>query len=182
MKGIGYKLSQYRVVGVKPGFNLPEEGGLSAFEELSETSFPAKWKILYFYPKDFTFICPTEIEAFAFLNDRFRTMNAILMGGNLDNEFAKLAWRRENAALSRLNHYSFSDPKGSLVDQLEVRDSESGVPIRATFIIDGQNVVQHCSAYNLNVGRSPEETLRVLDALSTSKMCSCNRQIGGPTL
>ena len=182
MKSIGDKLSQYYVVGVKPGFNLPEENGLSAFEGLTESSFPSKWKVLYFYPKDFTFVCPTEIEAFSILADRFGAMDAILMGGNLDNEFVKLAWRRENNVLSRLNHYSFSDPKGSLVDQLEVRDKSSGVPFRATFIIDEQNIIQHCSAYNLNVGRNPEETLRALDALRSSKMCACNRQIGGLTL
>ena len=137
--------------------------------------------MLYFYPKDFTFVCPTEIVAFAKLNDEFKDRDAIVLGGSTDNEFTKLAWRREHPDLDKLNQWSFADTKGSLVDQLGVRSGE-GVAYRATFIVDPDNVIQHVSENNLNVGRNPEETLRILDGLQTDELCPCNRPAGGETL
>ncbi|MEW6097750.1 MAG: peroxiredoxin [Pseudomonadota bacterium] len=182
MKTVGDRLEPFSVVGVKPGFNHHEEGGHSAFEAITEESFPGKWKILYFYPKDFTFVCPTEIVGFARLVKDFADRDAVLLGGSTDNEFCKLAWRREHKDLNSLNHYQFADTTGALVDQLGVRDRESGVALRATFIIDPDNVIQHVSVNNLNVGRSPEEILRILDGLQTDELCPCNRSVGGATL
>jgi peroxiredoxin (alkyl hydroperoxide reductase subunit C) len=182
MKTIGDKLEAFTVTAAKPGFNLPEEKGESAFEEITERSFPGKWKVIYFYPKDFTSLCPTEIVAFAKLQRQFENRDAVLLGGSVDNEYVKLAWRREHKDLDRLNHYAFGDVKGELIDQLGVRDKESGVALRATFIVDPDNVIQHVSVNNLSVGRSPDEVLRVLDALKTGEPCACNRAPGGPTL
>src|SRR3979490_2594888 len=149
MKTIGQSLAPFSVEGVKPGFNLPEENGVSAFETITEKSFPGKWKILYFYPKDFTFVCPTEIVEFGKLATDFADRDAVLLGGSVDNEFVKLAWRREHKDLGKLNHYSCGDVKGELIDQLGVRDKEAGVALRATFIIDPDNVIQHVSVNNL---------------------------------
>jgi peroxiredoxin (alkyl hydroperoxide reductase subunit C) len=104
------------------------------------------------------------------------------MGGSVDNEFVKLAWRRANKDLDRLNHYAFGDVKGELIDQLGVRDQEAGVALRATFIVDPDNTIQHVSVNNLNVGRNPEEVLRILDGLQTDEQCACNREVGGDTL
>ncbi|TCP09550.1 peroxiredoxin [Caldimonas thermodepolymerans] len=182
MKTIGDKLEPFSVVGVKPGFNHHEENGESAFETITETSFPGKWKVIYFYPKDFTFVCPTEIVGFAKLQRDFADRDAVLMGGSTDNEFCKLGWRREHKDLSKLNHYQFADTTGSLVDQLGIRDKEAGVALRATFIVDPDNTIQHVSVNNLNVGRSPEEILRLLDGLQTDELCPCNRSVGGETL
>ena len=182
MKTVGDKLEPFRVIAVKPGFNQHEENGASAFETVSEQSFPGKWKIIYFYPKDFTFVCPTEIVAFGKLNKDFAERDAVLLGGSGDNEFSKLAWRREHSDLSKLNHYSFGDVQGSLIDMLGVRDRTEGVALRATFIVDPDNVIQHVSVNSLNVGRSPEEILRILDGLQTDELCPCNRSIGGSTL
>jgi Peroxiredoxin len=182
MKTIGEKLEAFEVMGVKPGFNHPEENGVSAFTPVNEKSFPGKWKTLYFYPKDFTFICPTEIIAFNKLSKEFLDRNAVLIGGSLDNEYAKLAWRRDHADLDKLAHWQFADPMGALIDQLGVRDSKTGVAFRATFIVDPGNIIQHVSVNNLDVGRNPEETLRILDALQTGALCICNRGIGEPTL
>lgn len=182
MKTIDDKLDAFRIIGVKPGFNQAEENGVSAFEEISESSFPGKWKVIYFYPKDFTYVCPTEIIGFDKLADQFEQRNAILMGGSTDNEFVKLAWRRENPELNKLNHYQFSDTAGALIDQLGVRDKFNGVARRATFIIDPENVIQHVSVNNELVGRNPNEILRTLDALLTEQMCACNREPGGDTL
>lgn len=182
MKTIGDKLEPFKVVGVKPGFNRPEENGHSAFEDITDESFPGKWKIIYFYPKDFTYVCPTEISGFAKLVKEFSDRDAVVLGGSTDNEFCKLGWRRDHPDLDRLNHYSFADVSGRLVDQLGVRDRVAGVALRATFIVDPENFIQHVSVNNLNVGRSPEEILRILDGLQTEELCACNRKPGGETL
>ena len=182
MKTIGEKLEAFKVVGVKPGFNNHEENGVSAFEEITESSFPGKWKVIYFYPKDFTFVCPTEIVGFNNIASDFEDRDAVLMGGSVDNEFCKLAWRREHPDLNKLGHDQFADTVGSLIDQLGIRDPENGVAYRATFIVDPDNTIQHVSVNNLNVGRNPEEVLRILDGLQTDELCACNRQAGGDTL
>lgn len=182
MKTVGDKLEAFTVTAAKPGFNEPEENGVSAFVEITEQTFSMKWKVIYFYPKDFTIVCPTEIVGFARLQKEFEDRETVLLGGSCDNEYVKLAWRRENKDLDRLNHYSFGDVKGELIDQLGVRDKEAGVALRATFIVDPDNTIQHVSVDNLNVGRSPDEVLRVLDALQTGAMCASGRAIGGATL
>lgn len=182
MKTVGDRLDPFKVAGVKPGFNLHEENGVSAFEDITESSFPGKWKVIYFYPKDFTFVCPTEIMGFNNLAQDFEDREAVLMGGSVDNEFVKLAWRREHADLSKLGHYQFGDTTGSLVDQLGIREKHEGVALRATFIVDPDNLIQHVSVNSLNVGRNPEEILRILDGLQTEKLCPCNRAVGGDTL
>ncbi len=181
MLGIGDKLPAFKVTGVKPGFMQHEEKGQSAFEEVTEASFPGKWKVIYFYPKDFTFVSPTEIAEFARLNKEFEERDAVVLGGSTDNEFVKLAWRRDHKDLAKLAHWQFADSNGSLVDGLGVRSSE-GVALRATFIVDPHNVIQHVYVTNLNVGRNPQDTLRVLDALQTDELCPCNRPVGGEVL
>jgi peroxiredoxin (alkyl hydroperoxide reductase subunit C) len=182
MKTVGEKLEPFSVPAAKPGFNQHEEGGVSAFETITESSFPGKWKVIYFYPKDFTFVCPTEIVEFGKIADELAERDTVLLGGSTDNEFSKLAWRREHADLSKLNHYSFGDPAGKLVDMLGVRDPVAGVAMRATFIVDPDNTIQHVSVNNLNVGRNPAEILRILDGLQTDELCPCNRAVGGATL
>jgi alkyl hydroperoxide reductase subunit AhpC len=181
MLGIGEKLPSFVVTGVKPGFNHHEENGVSAFEPLTETSFAGKWKVIFFYPKDFTFVCPTEIAEFARLASDFADRDAIVMGGSSDNEYVKLAWRRDHKDLDRLPIWSFADTTGALIDGLGVRSPE-GVAYRYTFVVDPDNVIQHIYANNLNVGRAPKDTLRVLDALQTDELCACNRDVGGDTL
>ena len=181
MLSIGEKLPDFEITGVKPGFNAHEENGESAFENITQESFAGKWKVIFFYPKDFTFVCPTEIVAFAKLNGDFEDRDAVLMGGSSDNEFCKLAWRREHPDLDKLPMWQFADTTGSLIDSLGIR-SEAGVAYRATFVVDPDNVIQHVYVTNLNVGRNPEDTLRVLDALQTDELCPCNRPLGGDTL
>lgn len=182
MLGIGDKLPEFSVMGVKPGFMAHEENGESAFEEITQDSFDGKWKVIFFYPKDFTFVCPTEIVEFAKLNEEFADRDAIVMGGSTDNEFCKLAWRREHPDLAQLNQWSFADTTGTLLDGLGVRDKEAGVALRATFIVDPYNVIQQVSVNSLNVGRNPKEILRLLDALQSDELCPCNRPVGGDTI
>lgn len=181
MLGVGEELKDFNIVGVKPKFENFEENGESAFEVIDKNSFQKKWKVIYFYPKDFTFICPTEITEYAELNQEFLDRDCIVLGGSTDNEHCKLAWRREHKDLKKLNQWSFADTEGTLVDALGIR-SEEGVALRATFIIDPHNIIQHVSVNNLNVGRNPNETLRILDALQTDELCPCNRPVGGDTI
>lgn len=182
MLGIGDKLPEFSVTGVKPGFMMHEENGESAFEEITQDSFEGKWKVLFYYPKDFTFVCPTEIVEFAKLNEEFADRDCVVMGGSTDNEFCKLAWRREHADLAKLNQWSFADTTGALLDGLGVRDKQAGVALRATFIVDPHNVIQQVSVNSLNVGRNPKEILRLVDALQSDELCPCNRPVGGDTI
>ncbi|ARN83366.1 peroxiredoxin [Methylocystis bryophila] len=181
MLGIGDRLPAFKVIGVKPGFNEVEEAGEQAFETITAESFARQWKIIFFYPKDFTFVCPTEIAEFARLAQDFAKRNAVVLGGSIDNEFVKLAWRRAHKDLNKLPIWQFADSKGELIDGLGIR-SPAGVAHRVTFIVDPQNVIQHVYATNLDVGRAPQDTLRVLDALQTGSLCACNRPVGGEVL
>ena len=122
MFGVGQKLPEFKIVGVKPGFNQHEENGVSAFEPVTEASFDGQWKVIFFYPKDFTFVCPTEIAEFARLNREFADRDAVVLGGSTDNEFTKLAWRRDHADLDKLPMWQFADIKlkGSRIDDTPI--------------------------------------------------------------
>lgn len=182
MKTVGQKIDAFEVVAAKPGFKEHVENGVSAFETITEQSFQGKWKIIYFWPKDFTFVCPTEIVEFNKFVPEFEDRDTVLLGGSSDNEFVKLAWRKAHPQLNDIQHYQFGDSAGHLIDMLGVRDPVAGVALRATFIIDPDNVIQYASVHNLNVGRNPSEVLRVLDALQTDELCPCNRPVGGETI
>ena len=181
MKTIGDKVTSFAVTGVKPGA-LTTEG---AFETITDKSFEGKWKVIVYYPKDFTFVCPTEIVAYDKLFQDFADRDAVLLTGSTDNEFCKLAWQNAHADLKKIKHIQFADTQRgylSLAEQLGVFNYERGAALRATFIVDPDNVIQHVTVNSLDVGRSPEETLRILDALQTGELCACNRAVGGATL
>lgn len=182
MLGVGESLPEFSIVGVKPKFNAHEEKGVSAFEPVTNKSFPGKWKVFYFYPKDFTFVCPTEIVEFAKINKDFEDRDCVVLGGSTDNEFCKLAWRREHKDLTGLNQWSFADNGGVFAAALGILDQKAKVPLRATFVVDPHNVIQHVSVNSLSVGRNPKETLRILDALQTDDLCPCNRPVGGEVI
>ena len=189
MKTVGDRLEPFVVTGVRPG--QPED----AFFDITEESFKGKWKVIVYYPKDFTFVCPTEIVAYDKLAQDFEDRDAVLLTGSTDNEFCKVAWQRAHPDLQKIRHTQFADTqrnhwneyssesvRRSLIDQLGCFYYPAGAALRATFIVDPDNVIQHVTVNNLNVGRSPEETLRVLDSLQTGELCACNRAVGGDTL
>jgi lipoyl-dependent peroxiredoxin subunit C len=179
MKTVGDKIEKFAITGVKPG--QPED----AFYTITDESFPGKWKIIVYYPKDFTFVCPTEIVAYDKLAQDFTDRDAVLLTGSTDNEFCKIAWQNAHADLRKITHTQFADTQRgelSLIEQLGVFYAPAGAALRATFIVDPDNVIQHITVNNLNVGRNPEETLRVLDACQTGELCQCNRQVGQETL
>ena len=177
MKTVGHKLEPFVVTGVNPGSDQ--------FFDITEKSFEGKWKIIVYYPKDWTFVCPTEIVAYDKLYQDFADRDAVLLTGSTDNEFCKLAWQKAHPDLAKIVHTQFADTQRgelSLIEQLGVFYAPAGAALRATFIVDPDNVIQHVTVNNLNVGRSPEETLRVLDACQSGELCQCNRQIGQDTL
>jgi peroxiredoxin (alkyl hydroperoxide reductase subunit C) len=181
MKTVHDKLEPFAITGVKPGALTGDD----AFETITEKSFEGKWKVIVYYPKDFTFVCPTEIVAYDKLAQDFADRDAVLLTGSTDNEFCKIAWRNAHEDLKKTNSWSFADTQRgelSLIEQLGVFYAPAGAALRATFIVDPNNEIQHVTVNNLNVGRSPEETLRVLDALQTGELCACNRTVGGETL
>jgi alkyl hydroperoxide reductase subunit AhpC len=152
------------------------------FAELSDRSFEGKWKVYFFWPKDFTFVCPTEIAAFGKLNREFADRDAQVLGVSTDNEYVHLAWRNQHPDLKDLPFPMIADLKRDLSQTLGVLDKQEGVALRATFIVDPQGVIRFVSVNDLSVGRNPAEVLRVLDALQTDELCPCNWKKGESTL
>jgi lipoyl-dependent peroxiredoxin subunit C len=176
MLSIGKKFPSFSLTGVV------NNDLASAFQTIDDRSFEGKWKVVFFWPKDFTFVCPTEIAAFGKLNREFADRDAQILGVSIDSEFVHLAWRKDKEELRNLPFPMVSDQKRELTTALGILDEEAGVAQRATFIVDPQGVIRFVYVTDLNVGRSPEEVLRVLDALQTDELCPCNWQKGEDTL
>ncbi len=176
MLGIGQKFPQFALTGVVG--NDMERG----FQAIDSQTHAGKWLVVFFWPKDFTFVCPTEIAAFGALNREFADRDAQLLGASTDSEFVHLAWRRDKEELRSLPFPMLSDIKRELSARLGILDPEAGVAQRATYIVDPQGVIRFVYVTDLSVGRSPEEVLRVLDGLQTDELCPCNWKKGEETL
>jgi peroxiredoxin (alkyl hydroperoxide reductase subunit C) len=153
-----------------------------AFERITDQSNKGKWKIVFFWPKDFTFVCPTEIAAFGKLNGDFNDRDAVVYGASIDSEFVHLAWRQNHADLKDLPFAMLADIKRELTTALGILDKNEGVAMRATYIVDPDGIIRFASVTDLNVGRNTQEVLRVLDALQTDELCPCNWQKGQDVL
>ena len=173
MLTVGDKFPSFDLDAVKAG---PEGlgGPGKSFTKVSSESDAGKWKIVFFWPKDFTFVCPTEIAAFAKLSGEFADRDAVVYGVSTDSEFVHLNWRVYNDDLRDLSIPMLADIKRELSAALGILDKAAGVPLRATFIVDPDGTIQWASVNGLNVGRNPAEVLRVLDALQTDELCPCN--------
>jgi lipoyl-dependent peroxiredoxin subunit C len=154
----------------------------NAFKTITDQDYPGKWKVYFFWPKDFTFVCPTEIAGFAKVNREFQDRDAQILGGSIDSEFVHLAWREHHEDLKNLPFPMLSDIKRDLCEQLGILDAAAGVAQRATFIVDPDNIIRFAYVTDLSVGRNPQEVLRVLDALQTDELCPCNWTKGEETL
>lgn len=154
----------------------------SAFSQIRHDSYQGKWLVVFFWPKDFTFVCPTEIAEFGRLNDKFADRNAQVLGASTDSEFVHLAWRQHKTELSDLPFPMLSDIKRELSQELGIIDPQAGVAQRATFIVDPDGMIRFTMVTDLRVGRNPQEVLRILDALQTDGLCGCNWQQGQDTL
>jgi lipoyl-dependent peroxiredoxin subunit C len=153
----------------------------TAFKNVTHTTHAGKWLVLFFWPKDFTFVCPTEIAEFGRKNGDFADRDAQILGASVDSEFVHLAWRRDHQDLRRLPFPMLADLRKDLSSALGILDDE-GVAKRATFIVDPEGIIRFVSVTDMNVGRNVNEVLRVLDALQTDELCPCNWQRGEDTL
>ncbi len=176
MLGVGEKFPSFSVTAtVSTDKN-------KAFDTVSDSSYPGKWKLYFFWPKDFTFVCPTEIAGFGKLNREFQDRDTQILGVSVDSEFVHLAWRNNHPDLKDLPFPMLADIKRELSEQLGILDPNAGVAQRATFIVDPEGVIRFVYVTDLSVGRSPQEVLRVLDALQTDELCPCNWQKGEATI
>jgi peroxiredoxin (alkyl hydroperoxide reductase subunit C) len=152
------------------------------FAEITNDTYAGKWQVLFFWPMDFTFICPTEIAEFGKRNADFLDRDAQVLGASTDTHFVHLAWRNNHADLKDLPYPMLADTKRELSTALGILHKEAGVALRATFIVDPQGVIRWVSVNDLSVGRNVDETLRVLDGLQTDELCPCNWKAGDETL
>jgi alkyl hydroperoxide reductase subunit AhpC len=169
---------------ILPEFKLKAVVGLEQgkeFQDISNKDFKGKWKVLFFWPMDFTFICPTEIAEFGRQNGQFLERDAQLLGASTDTHFVHLAWRKDHKDLTKLPFPMLADTKRELSTALGILHKD-GVPLRATFIVDPDNVIRWVSVNDLSVGRNVNEVLRVLDGLQTDELCPCNWEKGKTTL
>ena len=135
-----------------------------AFARITDKSDVGKWKVIFFWPKDFTFVCPTEIAAFGRINKDFNERDTVVYGVSTDSEFVHLAWRQNHVDLKALPFAMLADLKRELSQSLGIIDKSEGVCLRATFIVDPEGIIRFVSVNDLSVGRNPQEVLRVLDA------------------
>jgi peroxiredoxin (alkyl hydroperoxide reductase subunit C) len=149
-----------------------------AFVEVNNETDVGSWKVFFFYPKDFTFICPTELVEFNNMHGDFEARSAKVYGGSTDSEFVHLAWRNSDPQLGELKYPLLSDIRRDLSMSLGILERTEGICYRATFIVDPEGVIRHASINDLSVGRNPAEILRTLDALQAGGLCGCGWKKG----
>jgi alkyl hydroperoxide reductase subunit AhpC len=152
------------------------------FIDLTNEHHADKWMVMFWWPKDFTFVCPTEIAAFNNAFGEFDDRDTVLIGASTDSEFVHLAWRKENEDLSKLKFPMLADTSKSLAEDLGILEANEKIAYRATFIVDPQGIIRWINVNDLSVGRNVDEVLRVLDALQTDELCPCNWKKGEKTL
>jgi alkyl hydroperoxide reductase subunit AhpC len=176
MLTVGDRFPEYKlqaVVGLEKG---------KEFREVGSADYAGKWKVVFFWPKDFTFVCPTEIAAFGKRNRDFADRDAQLLGVSIDSEYVHLAWRKDHPDLKDLPFPMLADLKRELSGALGILHKQDGVAMRATFVVDPEGIIRFASVTDMNVGRNVEEVVRVLDALQTDELCPCNWKKGDSTL
>jgi peroxiredoxin (alkyl hydroperoxide reductase subunit C) len=176
MLTVGDRLPEFRLTAA-----VSLEKG-KEFIELTHESHPGAWKVLFLWPMDFTFVCPTEIAEFGRRYADFRDRETQVLGASTDTHFVHLAWRKDHPDLRALPFPMLADTKRELSQALGVLHKQDGVPLRATFIVDPTGIIRHVSVNDLSVGRNVDEVLRVLDALQTDELCPCNWKKGDATL
>jgi len=168
-----------------PHFNLKATVSIEsldkAFTEIDNNTYKGKWTCVFFYPKDFTFVCPTEIKGFADLDAQFKDRDCQILAASTDSEFVHMAWRKDHKDLRDLPFPMLADINKDLTRALGILDDE-GVAKRAAFLVDPEGVIRFVYVTEGSVGRNPSEVLRVLDALQTDELCPCNWNKGEETL
>lgn len=141
------------------------------FKEISLDDSKGKWRVFFFYPFDFTFVCPTEIVDFNNHYGEFKDRGAILYGASCDSEHVHLAWRKDHKDLKNISLALLADYNKELTTALGIKHKEAGAPLRATFIVDPENTIRYVDVCDLSVGRNAKEVIRVLDALQSGELC-----------
>ncbi|KAI9298872.1 peroxiredoxin [Neoconidiobolus thromboides FSU 785] len=159
------------------------------FKQVSLSDYAGKYVVLFFYPKDFTFVCPTEIVAFSEAASKFEALNTVVLGVSTDNEFCHLAWTekpRNQGGLGKVNIPLIADTNHKISRAYNVLIEEEGIALRGLFIIDTKQKVRILQVNDLPVGRSVEETLRLLEALQFTEehgeVCPANWAKGKDTI
>ena len=168
-----------------PPFSLKAVTSLDVgkeFSTLTQDSFPGKWLVLFAWPMDFTFVCPTEIAEFGRRQRDFAERGAQVLGFSTDTEYVHLAWRQHHPDLKALPLPHARRHQARAVAGARHPAQEEGVALRATFIVDPEGTIRYASAHDLAVGRNVDEVLRTLDALQTGALTPCNWQKGDKTL
>ena len=175
---LGAKFPEFKKIAVVSTEKGKEFSEINSYDHIKED----KWMVMFWYPKDFTFVCPTEIAEFNKNYEEFRDRDALLIGASTDTEFVHLAWRKDHKDLRDLKFPLIADTSKSLAESLGILETNEKVAYRVTYIVDPQGIIRWVSANDLNVGRNVKEVLRVLDALQTDELCPCNWEKGQETL
>ena len=176
MLGIGKKFPEFNLKGVVSS-DLK-----TAFINVTDKTYEGKWLVVFSYPKDFTFVCPTEIKGFGDLNKDFKDRDTQVLTFSTDSEFVHLAWKQNHKDLTNLPFPMLADIKRELTVNLGIQEETEGVAHRATYIVDPGGVIRYVSVNDMSVGRNPKEVLRILDALQTDELCPCNWTKGDDTI
>ncbi|MDR1859569.1 MAG: peroxiredoxin [Bacteroidales bacterium] len=176
MKGIGDKFPEFKKTAV-----VSLEVG-KEFKTVTSECLKGKWSVIFWWPMDFTFVCPTEIVGFNEHYDGFVKLGANLLGASTDSEYVHLAWRNSHPGLKNLKFPMLADTSKSLSEELGIQHPDNKVAYRATFIIDPEGIIRWVNVNELAIGRNVPEVLRVLEALQTGKLTPCNWQPGQATL
>jgi len=162
-----------------PDFELEAVLG-KEFKKISLKDYRGKWVVLFFYPLDFTFVCPTEITAFSKRIKEFEAAGAVILGGSIDSKFSHLGWIEHG--LGQISYPLFSDITKEVSRAYGILMEDAGIALRGLFIINPQGIIQYQLVHDLSVGRSVDETLRVLKALQTGENCPIDWKPGEATL
>lgn len=174
--GIGQRFPEFSI----PAVVSTERG--KEFATISNKDVAGKWAVVFFWPMDFTFVCPTEIAEFNRELRDFQERDAVVLGGSTDSQYVHLAWRQHHPDLKDLRFPMLADNKKELTEALGILHPVEKVPLRATYIVDPDGIVRWVTVNELKVGRNVKEVIRTLDALQTDELVPCNWEPGQATL
>lgn len=150
------------------------------FSEITSAQFKGKWLVLFFYPRDFTFVCPTELKAFEVARGAFEELGAEIVACSTDSTFSHKAWLENE--LPQISYPVLADSSHDIAEKFQVLVPETGESLRGTFIVDPEGVLRWMVVSDMNIGRSVDETLRVVQALQTDELCPANWHQGDETI